>query len=177
MSIFSSFYKNHILHYNHEKYWKRRNAITNPNSKTPKLVRLAYLLYLRKIDAFNGAEIATGLNGGAFFESIPVLPHGLKGIFIHGTAHIGKNVTIHQQVTIGSRDVNKGAFIGDNVFIGAGAKILGDIRIGNNVKIGANAVVLSDIPDDCTVVGVPGKIVKRGNVHENSSVNCNNESK
>ena len=161
MKIFRAMYNNCILHYNHDKYWKRRNSIINPKSKTPKLIKILYLLYLRKIDAFNGAEIATGLSGGAFFEEPPLLPHGIKGIFIHGTAKIGKNVTIQQQVTIGTRKTNKSAIIGNNVFIGAGAKILGDIHIGNNVNIGANAVVVNDVPNNCTVVGVPGRIIKR----------------
>lgn len=54
-----------------------------------------------------------------------------------------------------------GPKIGENCIIGTGACVLGNIKIGNNVKIGANAVVLEDVPDDCTVVGVPGKIIKR----------------
>ncbi len=59
----------------------------------------------------------------------------------------------------GERNGKGGPTIGDNVVIGAGACILGEIKIGNNVNIGANAVVLTDIPDNCTVVGVPGKII------------------
>lgn len=73
---------------------------------------------------------------------------------------IGKNCTIIHSVTIGMR--NEWAFpeIGDNVFIGAGARILGGIRIGNNAVIGANAVVIHDVPDGATVVGIPARIVK-----------------
>ena len=67
-----------------------------------------------------------------------------------------------QQVTIGLKDFNKnGPVIGDNVFIGAGAKIIGNIKIGNNVKIGANCVVVEDIPDNSTVVLNKSKIIKR----------------
>lgn len=92
------------------------------------------------------------------------LEHGGNGIIIHHNAVIGENVKIFQQVTIG---VNTGknykdgkcAIIGNNVLIGAGAKILGDVSIGNNAKIGTNAVVLNDIPDNCTAVGMPARII------------------
>lgn len=106
-------------------------------------------------------QLQPACRGGAHFSEPPVLPHGINGIVIHPTCVIGKNVTIMHQVTIGTRKVNKSAVIGDNVFIGAGAKILGDISIGNNVKIGANAVVLEDIPDNSTVVGNPARIIRR----------------
>lgn len=68
---------------------------------------------------------SNGTQWGAIFEGTPILPHKLNGIIIHPTAIIGKNVTIMQQVTIGTRHINESATIGDNVFIGAGAKILG----------------------------------------------------
>ncbi len=90
----------------------------------------------------------------------PVLPHGLQGIYISRYAQVGKNCRIYQNVTIG--EVNgKAPIIGDNCLIGAGAVIIGDIRIGNNVKIGAGAVVSKDIPDNCTVVSPPALIVKK----------------
>lgn len=75
---------------------------------------------------------------------------------------IGDNVTIMQQTTIGkSRGGNRAGspMIGNNVFIGAGAKIIGRVRIGNNVAIGANAVVTKDVPDGCVVAGVPARII------------------
>lgn len=81
--------------------------------------------------------------------------HGL-GVVIGRNSQIGSRVVICQQVTMGSGKPK----IGDDVFIGAGVKILGDIIIGNNVKIGANAVILEDVPDNCTVAGIPAKIVK-----------------
>lgn len=150
-----------IESYDADKYWKRRKCVISPTSKTPQIIEYLYLLYLRKCDANNCASIATGIGAGATFASPPKLPHGLKGIIIHPTAIIGHNCTIMQFVTIGTRQINKGAVIGDNVFIGAGAKILGNIQIGDNVKIGANAVVLEDVPDNCTVVGIPAKIVAK----------------
>ena len=90
------------------------------------------------------------------------LAYGGIGVVIHKRAVIGKNVTISQQVTIGGKSGNPNLpIIGDNVYIGAGAKILGDIKIGDNVTIGANSVVLMDVPNNSTVAGVPAKILKQ----------------
>lgn len=82
------------------------------------------------------------------------------GIVIHQKSRIGENTLIYQNVTLGGRKGSSGPIVGKNCVIGSGACILGDIKIGDNVKIGANAVVLKDIPDNCTVVGVPARIVK-----------------
>lgn len=84
------------------------------------------------------------------------------GIVIHQNAKIGKNTMIYQNVTIGRRngDLEESPIIGSDCLIGAGACILGAVRIGDRVKVGANAVVVHDIPDDCTVVGVPGRIIR-----------------
>ena len=86
------------------------------------------------------------------------IAHGV-GIVIHQDSKIGTNTIIYQNVTLGGRNGQRGPDIGKNCIIGAGACILGNIKIGDNVKIGANAVVLKDIPDNSTVVGVPGKII------------------
>lgn len=108
-----------------------------------------------------------------FNSSIPptvVLEEGVNfghpiGIVIHQNAIIGSNTIIYQNVTIGRRNGNKeeSPIIGKNCIIGAGACVLGNIKIGNNVKIGANSVVVTDVPDNCTVVGIPGEIIKNGN--------------
>lgn len=84
------------------------------------------------------------------------------GIIISPSAKIGKNCTLGTGVVIGTRGLgDKGVpVIGDNVFIGVGAKILGGIRVGNSVRIGANAVVIDDVPDNATVVGIPAKVVR-----------------
>ena len=82
-------------------------------------------------------------------------------IVIHPDVVIGNNVGIMHEVTIGTRGSTSAPKIGNNVFIGAGAKIIGDITIGDNVDIGANTVVLSDIPDNSLVVGNPGRILKK----------------
>jgi serine O-acetyltransferase len=86
-----------------------------------------------------------------------------NGIIIHRDVVIGKNARIRHQVTIGwshSKTLGSGVpVIGDNVSIGAGAKIIGNIHIGNNVSIGANSVVTKDVPDNAVVAGIPAKII------------------
>lgn len=108
---------------------------------------------------FTGVEIHPGARlGPGFF-----IDHGM-GVVIGETTETGQNVTIYQDVTLGGTGVERGKrhpTLGDNVVIGAGAKVLGNIRIGNNVKIGAGSVVIHSVPDNCTVVGVPAEIVRR----------------
>ncbi len=109
-----------------------------------------------------GIEIhpAARIEGGFFID------HGF-GVVIGETTEIGRNVTLYQGVTLGGTGKETGKrhpTLGDNVVVGAGAKILGNIRIGNNVYVGANAVALTPAPDDCTVVGVPGRCVKQEGV-------------
>ncbi len=118
------------------------------------LLKRFYLFVYHLYQYENGAGIAYD----ATFHGVPCLPHGIKGIFISGTAEIGKNCVIFQQVTVGSvmlpdaKSGGKAAKIGDNCYIGSGAKIVGNITIGNNVRIGANCVVYKDVPDNSVVV-------------------------
>lgn len=89
-----------------------------------------------------------------------------KGVVLHPLCIIGKNVTILQEVTIGGnigkmKDGREAPTIGNNVLIGAGAKVLGPISIGDNSMIGANAVVIKDVPSNSVAVGVPAKVVKK----------------
>lgn len=105
----------------------------------------------------------------AELEDIPCFPHGIYGVFISGGAKLGKNVVIFQQVTIGSSalsDSKKSGspIIGDNVYIGAGAKIVGSIIIGNNCRIGANAVVYQDMQPHSVAVQVPTRIIQKENL-------------
>ncbi len=107
-----------------------------------------------------GADIHPGATiGKGFF-----IDHA-TGVVIGETSIIGDNVSIFQGVTLGGVSAEKGKkrhpTIGDNVTIGAHAVVLGDIKIGDNVKIGAGSVVVKDVPPNSTVVGVPGRIVKR----------------
>ena len=102
-------------------------------------------------------ETGSGIPIETTFEEYPILPHGLFGIFISQGAKIGKGCTIFQQVTIGSNTFkdSKGygaPKIGNNVFIGAGAKIIGNVFIGNNVRIGAGCIVTQNVSDNMTVV-------------------------
>ncbi|PKD19466.1 hypothetical protein APR41_16020 [Salegentibacter salinarum] len=96
----------------------------------------------------------------------PFFPHGPRGVFISGGASIGKNSIIYQQVTIGSNTLYKhrnfgSPTIGDNVYIGSGAKIIGKITIGDNCRVGANAVVYEDMPCNSIAVSAPTRIIKK----------------
>lgn len=91
---------------------------------------------------------------GAYF------PHRAIGVVIQGRAKIGKNAKIESNVCIGGVAGKGVPVIGDNVFIGTGASVLGGVTIGNDCVIGAGSVVVSDIPDGSVVVGVPGKVIK-----------------
>ncbi len=109
---------------------------------------------------FTGIEIHPGakIGKGLFID------HGM-GVVIGETSEIGNNVTIFQGVTLGGTGKEKGKrhpTIGDYAIISAGAKVLGSIEIGKNVIVGAGAVVIRSVPDNVTVVGVPGRIVKVG---------------
>ena len=91
------------------------------------------------------------------------IDHGM-GVVIGETAEVGDNCVIYQGVTLGGTGKDRGKrhpTLGNNVMVGAGAKILGPFRVGDNAKIAANAVVLEEIPPDSTAVGVPAKIVRR----------------
>ena len=103
-----------------------------------------------------GAKIGKGL----------LIDHGM-GVVIGETAEIGDNCTIYQGVTLGGtgKDVGKRhPTLGDNVMVGAGAKILGPVKVGSGSKIAANAVVLNAVPENSTAVGIPAKVVRRGGV-------------
>lgn len=110
---------------------------------------------------FTGIEI----HPGATIGRRCFIDHGMA-VVIGETAEIGDDVTIYQAVTLGGtgKDVGKRhPTIGNGVVISSGAKVLGPFKVGDNSKIGAGSVVLEEVPENCTVVGIPGKIVKRGN--------------
>ena len=109
--------------------------------------------WLTGIEIHPGATIGKGL----------LIDHG-SGVVIGETAEIGDNCTIYQGVTLGGTGKDKGKrhpTLGDNVMVGSGAKILGPFKVGSNYKIAANAVVQEEIPENCTAVGVPARIVRR----------------
>ena len=91
-----------VKHYNPDKYWKYRERVLESNSRFPKILRLYWLFYIKRCDAFNNASFGTHLGYGAVFDEPPILPHGLNGIIISHHAHVGKNCTIYHDVTIGN---------------------------------------------------------------------------
>lgn len=107
---------------------------------------------------FTGIEIHPGAKiGEGFF-----IDHGM-GIVIGETCEIGNNVTLYQDVTLGGTGKDTGKrhpTIGNDVLIGAGAKVLGPFRVGDGAKVGAGAIVLAEVPDNCTIVGNPGRVVR-----------------
>ena len=120
---------------------------------------LIYKVLYKLVQIVTGIELPCEVNIGRGF----VIDH-FGGIIVSGYASFGKNCRIRNGVVVGLRNTADpcAPTIGDNVDIGAGAKVLGDIRIGNNVQIGANAVVLCDVPDNCIAVGVPAVVKPRG---------------
>ena len=121
--------------------------------QTRRLKPLAMFLY--RLNAGVGhavigrdAELGPGL----------VILHSL-GIVINSDARAGRNLVLEHGVTIGA-EKGQSPILGDNVFVGAGAKIIGPVRIGSDVKIGANAVVTRDLPDGATAVGIPARVIK-----------------
>ena len=109
------------------------------------------------IEIHPGAQIGKGL----------FIDHG-SGVIIGETTIIGDNCTLYQGVTLGGTGKEQGKrhpTLGNNVMVSAGAKVLGSFTIGDNCKIGAGSVVLEEVPPNCTVVGIPGRVVRRNNNH------------
>ncbi len=144
-----------------------------PSFKVMLHYRLAHKLYNRKMYFLaryvsQRAARKTGIeiHPGATIGEGLFIDHG-NGVIIGETTIIGNNVTLYQGVTLGGTGKEQGKrhpTICDNVMISAGAKVLGSFTVGENSKIGAGSVVLEEVPPNCTVVGVPGRIVKRDNV-------------
>ena len=134
------------------------------------MYRLSHFLYERKLFLLarivsQTARFLTGIeiHPGAKIGKGLLIDHG-AGVVIGETAEIGDNCLIYQGVTLGGTGKDHGKrhpTLGNNVMVGAGAKILGPFKVGNNVKIAANAVVLEAVPDNATAVGVPARIVRK----------------
>ena len=135
--------------------------------------RFAHKLYQRKhyfwarwISQRSRRKTGIEIHPGATIGKGLFIDHG-SGVIIGETTIIGDNVTLYQGVTLGGTGKEQGKrhpTLEDNVMVSAGAKILGSFTIGENSKIGAGSVVLKEVPPNCTVVGVPGRIVKQDNV-------------
>ena len=137
--------------------WTLKEKINSNKGYKRRLVLLLYEKELSNLNSWIGFDTK--------FKSIPIFPHGILGIFISRQAVIGDNCVIFHQVTIGSNtliDSNVGSpVIGDNVYIGAGAKIIGNVKVGDNCRIGANCVVYSDMPPNSVAVNSPTKIITK----------------
>jgi serine O-acetyltransferase len=121
---------------------------------------LISMIFIDMNKLFNGCVIGLKAEFGAGF----VIMHPY-GVVINSEVKGGENIVIESGVVIGAACNGvpvEAPVLGNNIFIGSGAKILGGIKIGDNAKIGANAVVLEDVPDGATVVGIPARVVKRG---------------
>lgn len=144
-----------------------------PSFKVMLYYRMAHKLYEKKhfflarwISQKGARKTGIEIHPGAKIGKGFFIDHG-NGVIIGETAIIGDNVTLYQGVTLGGTGKEHGKrhpTIGNNVMISTGAKILGSFTIGDNSKIGAGSVVLKEVPPDSTVVGVPGRVVKRNNV-------------
>jgi serine O-acetyltransferase len=141
-------------------FWQFRGRMkTAPKgSISAKILRSIYFSYLERYGAYIGQTTK--------FASEACLPHNLHGIFIAGNAVIGRNCVIFQQVTIGANAIpdSQGVgspTIGDNVYIGAGAKIIGGITIGDNCRIGANCVITKSIPPNAIAVLESPRVIER----------------
>ena len=150
----------------HGDFWIYRQALSNKHrNSAPRL----YTAYLDRMNSYIGIN--------AKIEGVPVFPHGLCGIFISNMSKIGKNAVIFQQVTIGSNTIeghprSGSLVIGDNVYIGAGAKIIGNVTIGDNCRIGANCVVVKDMPPNTTAVAASTRFIESDHVVENRFVSA-----
>ena len=123
-------------------------------------------LFARMISQFSRFWTGIEIHPGAKIGKGLFIDHG-SGVVIGETAEIGDNCVIYQCATLGGTGKDKGKrhpTLGNNVMVGAGAKVLGPITIGDNAKIAAGAVVLENIPSDCTAVGVPARVVRRNGV-------------
>ena len=144
-----------------------------PSFKAILHYRLAHKLYLKKhyflarwISQRTVRKTGIEIHPGATIGKGLFIDHG-SGVIIGETTIIGDNVTLYQGVTLGGTGKETGKrhpTLCDNVMVSAGAKVIGSFTVGENSKIGAGSVVLEEVPPNCTVVGVPGRIVKRDNV-------------
>ncbi len=143
-----------------------------PSFKVILRYRVAHKLYLKQhyflarwISQRGARKTGIEIHPGAVIGKGLFIDHG-SGVIIGETTIIGDNVTLYQGVTLGGTGKEQGKrhpTLEDNVMVSAGAKIIGSFTIGENSKIGAGSVVLEEVPPNCTVVGVPGRVVRMGN--------------
>jgi serine O-acetyltransferase len=138
--------------------WRAGQVLSGRPGLLPFLLRRLYgvadCLWVR---AYVGAELPPQVVVGPGLR----LPHAGRGVVLHPSVRIGADVTLYHQVTVGVRDEQPAAVIGDRVEIGAGVKVLGPVHVGADARLGANAVVLTDVPVGATAAGVPATIRRR----------------
>ena len=137
----------HALFYHRQAHW---------------LYKHKHFFLARALSQFARHMTGIEIHPGAKIGKRLFIDHGM-GVVIGETTEIGENCLLYQGVTLGGTGKDKGKrhpTLGNNVMVGAGAKVLGPITIGNNVKVAANAVVLKPIPDNCTAVGVPARVAR-----------------
>lgn len=152
LSFVERFFRSVVQHYNHEKYWRFRAIVTDPN-RGSRLGDLRRLYYIKRADAFNNASMGTHRNQGAVFAAPPRLPHGLNGIIVSHNAVIGDHCTIFHQVTIGDGRV------------GACAKALGHLFTDDQL-VGCLIFI------QCLTVGVDGNEFHTADVGRDHTVDC-----
>ena len=165
MGFFHS--KNYTTRYKERVLRLRKTLLGTHSVFLSKLLKRKYNRMLFKCQSF--LPVTDSISNNIVF------PHGISGIFISNGATVKSGCVIFHQVTIGSNSLNdsknKGyPTIGKNCYIGAGAKIIGNVKIGDNVRIGANAVVTKDVPDNSTVVGANCRIIEHNHKLDNSFI-------
>ncbi len=147
-------------------FWRlREKAIA---ARSP-LGKAWYRIRYYRITEKHGASLPLA----AQFADLPIFPHGIHGVLVATDAKIGSGCVIYHQVTIGSNTLpdSRGAgapTIGDHVYIGCGAKIIGGVTVGDNARIGANCVVTRDVPANATVVAASPRVITRDTPPDNT---------
>lgn len=143
----------------YKSIWNFREKIGEERRKSGNNIPPSYRWTSWRVSLYNAYWRSYGgfIGVDAIIEEKPIFPHGPLGVFISNSAHIGKKCVIFQQVTIGSNTIkdskNQGSpYLEDGVYIGAGAKIIGNVRVGRNARIGANCVVVKDVPANSVTV-------------------------
>lgn len=141
---------------------KKNKGVTKIYKLSNKMYRMHFHIIPKILKTFIRVVYGATIPYKSTIGNGTVFPHGALGVVIHEDAIIGTNCKILPNAVIGGRGDGKGTpIIGNNVLIGAGAVIIGNVKIGDNSSIGANAVILKDVPNNSIAVGVPAKVIKK----------------